>query len=199
METNHQIRAGKERPNQGGRRKTKLRLETNSGIKVGKEGPNQGWKRPAGPSNPASLWAEGSPTSSPDTNSPNQSTAPPRGRGTLPGRLRPFPERFSPLENEKAAQGGRAQPGPCRGAQGGLPSAPCHAEAEGAGPGHACPGDGVYVQGQEPPPAPAPGLGRLLGKESQFWMHRGFIPALPHCIGKCNSLAWELGDDSLWR
>lgn len=24
-------------------------------------------------------------------------------------------------------------------------------------------------------------------------MHRGFIPVLPHCIGKCNSLAWELG------
>lgn len=34
-------------------------------------------------------------------------------------------------------------------------------------------------------------------------MHQGFIPVLPHCIGKCNSLAGGfglvVGDRKTWR
>lgn len=50
-----------------------------------------------------------------------------------------------------------------------------------------------YVQWKETPlpPAPPP-TAELLGKNHSILYTEGLFLLFPHCIGKCNSLAWEL-------
>lgn len=156
-------------------------MERNNQIKGGKDLQDQETQAPS------ELKVQ--PRALPEMN-PSQPSDP-----TIPSSHSHFCKGFPPLENEQFV-GAEPIPGCVWGHRGwqGLPAM--------QEPGWSrMPRGGIYVQGQEPPPAPPePGLGWLLGKKiknkikkSQFWMHRGFIPVLPHCIGKCNSLAWESG------
>lgn len=110
-----------------------------------------------------------------------------RGAGGCRGDSRPFLERFSPLENGKSAPGGRAQPR-LRGARGGWQALPAMQKPWEPGRSRT-PRGGIMYRERASPSQGWAGC----WKKSQFWVHRGFIPVLPHCIGKCNSLAWELG------
>lgn len=125
--------------------------------------------------------------SSPKPNSPNEPTEPPRRLRGDSGRC------WGGFPLWKV----RDQPSP--GAQGGCQALPAMQKPR--EPGRVTHAQGWDLcTGNGASPSPSARAGLCWETESQFWVHhRGFIPALPHCIGKCNSLAWELGVNSFWR